>query len=296
MDRAKLDQYLAKEAEQTGVDILLNRKVLKVNRVKESWEIITNEEKYNSKLLVCSEGISGRISRQVGLPLPRPLTPAIQCEIDNISIENPKVVHLFFNKEYAKDFFAWVIPLSKKKARFGLATSNGSPKKRLTKFIESQGYSYDESENWHAHSVITCGPVSKTYSNGVISVGDSAGQVKQTTGGGVNLGGLCAKIAGNVLNKAISERKYSDSFLKLYDQKWRKLLHKEFRSMGFARWLMNKFSDKGISNLLLAFNKYEEEITKKGDMDFQSGIINALRVKPSLIFAGIKEMVKDIFR
>ncbi|MHA2059872.1 MAG: hypothetical protein ACW976_03750, partial [Candidatus Ranarchaeia archaeon] len=149
---------------------------------------------------------------------------------------------------------------------------------------------------WHAHSVLTCGPVSRTVVPYALSVGDSAGQVKQTTGGGVVMGGLCAQIAGETLAKNLKVETKALSDLSSYEKNWRALLKDEFKSMQFARWVSNSLSDKALANLFSALRRYEEEITEKGDMDFQSGIIKALRSKPRLLLTGMKEIILDIFR
>ncbi|MHA2408489.1 MAG: hypothetical protein ACXACA_09010 [Candidatus Ranarchaeia archaeon] len=151
-------------------------------------------------------------------------------------------------------------------------------------------------ENWHAHSVLTCGPVSKTFLPYAISVGDAAGQVKQTTGGGVVMGGLCAQIAANTLSDNLKKKVNAISDLSSYQKEWQTLLKDEFKSMRFARWVSNSLSDKALANLFSALKKYEDEITKKGDMDFQSGVINALRSKPRLLLTGMKEIIHDVFR
>ncbi|HDM35932.1 MAG TPA: NAD(P)/FAD-dependent oxidoreductase, partial [Candidatus Syntrophoarchaeum butanivorans] len=42
----------------------------------------------------------------------------------------------------------------------------------------------------------------RTVSDGFIAVGDAAGQVKPTTGGGIYPGAVCARIAGKVAAEA----------------------------------------------------------------------------------------------
>jgi flavin-dependent dehydrogenase len=110
------------------------------------------------------------------------------------------------------------------------------------------------------------------------------------------MGGLCAQIAGETLAKNLKVETKALSDLSSYEKNWRALLKDEFKSMQFARWVSNSLSDKALANLFSALRRYEEEITEKGDMDFQSGIIKALRSKPRLLLTGMKEIILDIFR
>ena len=46
------------------------------------------------------------------------------------------------------------------------------------------------------------GPPRKTVQGNVMLVGDAAGQVKPTSGGGIYMGAVCAKLAGEVAARA----------------------------------------------------------------------------------------------
>ena len=62
------------------------------------------------------------------------------------------------------------------------------------------------------------GPINRTFTDGFLVVGDAAGQTKATTGGGFNIGGYCALIAGKVASDSIEKDDYSKNFLKRYQQ------------------------------------------------------------------------------
>ena len=54
-------------------------------------------------------------------------------------------------------------------------------------------------------------PLPRTYGQRLVVVGDAAGQVKPTTGGGIYYGLLCADIAAGTLHRAL-EKGESDFF------------------------------------------------------------------------------------
>ena len=51
--------------------------------------------------------------------------------------------------------------------------------------------------------ILPLGPVTRTYADRVVAVGDAAGLVKPTTGGGIYYGLLSGSIAAEVLGDAL---------------------------------------------------------------------------------------------
>lgn len=133
-------------------------------------------------------------------------------------------------------------------------------------------------------SIILSGPIPKTYSDGFLVVGDAAGQVKPTTGGGVVMGGLCAQVAGEVAAEAVIEGNVNSGRLSAYQKEWRRLLSREFYLMRLARRLLNRMSDRNLDKLFKTIikNDFPEVIEEVGDMDFESGVIKKLVFKPKL--------------
>ncbi len=65
------------------------------------------------------------------------------------------------------------------------------------------------------------GPPAATVVDGLVAVGDAAGQVKPTSGGGIYPGLVAAKIAGGVAAAAALEGDGSVERLGEYDRIWR---------------------------------------------------------------------------
>jgi flavin-dependent dehydrogenase len=92
-------------------------------------------------------------------------------------------------------------------------------------------------------------PLHHTSGNRVIVVGDAAGQVKPTTGGGIYYGLLCADIAVDVLDRAIAGNDCSARALSEYERRWKKLLARELRIDRWARRAFERLSDRRIERL-----------------------------------------------
>ncbi len=219
---------------------------------------------------------SRRLAKEAGLVKPKtvPLlgvNTEITCEID------PTMVEVWFGEEIAPGFFAWVIPTSDKQARVGLATRGGDPVKLLTRFIKKRFGTATHTPP-RAGQVLVDGPVSKTSFPGLLLVGDAAGHVKPTTGGGVVLGGLCAIEAGKVAAQALESGDLSEKNSTRYEETWRRLYGAEFKSMQTLRSFADKVSDRRMNRFFRTFSEAGltsvfYDLVADGDMDLQDGVI-----------------------
>jgi len=195
----------------------------------------------------------------------------------------------------APGFFAWAIPLGDGLARVGLACRRGlDPRELLAAFLRRRlGAKLPPGLRRppYAGSVLTCGPIPRTYADRAVVVGDAAGQAKPTTGGGVVLGGLCALLAGRTVAEAVREGDTSEEALRAYELAWRRLLGREFRAMSLARRLLDRLPDKALDLAVRLASELDlgREIAQEADMDFQSGILTAL---PKLALACLARRLK----
>jgi digeranylgeranylglycerophospholipid reductase len=85
-------------------------------------------------------------------------------------------------------------------------------------------------------------------------VGDAAGQVKPTTGGGIYFGHLGAQIAADVLDQALKNDDLSAEQLSRYQERWKARMGKELSRGYRTRWLYNKLNDHQIDAILAALD------------------------------------------
>ena len=283
VDRTALDQHLAEMALDSGAELVLDRRAEKLTISNGSITGVSgagwDEE---ARIVIDAEGPSQRLTTAAHLTNKRrtPLlgvNTEVVCEIDHSMVE------VWFSEETAPGLFAWVIPTSEKQARVGLATREGDPTRLLARFIKKRFNTVYPSPRMG--QVLLDGPVSKTSFPGMLLVGDAAGHVKPTTGGGVVLGGLCAIEAGKAAAQAL-ESDATDATQ--YDEVWKRLYGAEFRSMQIMRSLVDKVSDERMNRFFVAFNKAKlgdklNDLVSEGDMDLQEGIIRHALSEPRLI-------------
>ena len=94
--------------------------------------------------------------------------------------------------------------------------------------------------------ILPLGPVSRTYANRLVAVGDAAGLVKPTTGGGIYYSLISGQLAAQTLDDALRADDLRDSRLRRYELDWRSRLGAEIR-IGLAfRTLASRMSDRAI--------------------------------------------------
>ncbi len=279
IDRELFDRYLADLAEKKGVTVLTEHKVTDVRtsnqgRIRVSFKSTRGVIEAEAKCVVIAEGVSCRLSRRLGFAVPRVRLPAVQHDIEG-GDANIDTVELHFGRRVAPGFFAWVIPLKSDTVRVGVAAYN-FPRKRLKKFLirRFRGSRFKILRKMGGR-VITSGPVRRCVRGGVIIVGDTAGHVKPTTGGGVILGGICARIAGRTVAGFLEKNATDPRVLLSYDATWRRVLGREFSAMKMVRFLLNALTDKILDNLFknMEFFHVDALLERYGDMDFQREVI-----------------------
>jgi digeranylgeranylglycerophospholipid reductase len=293
LDRPGFDRWLADQAIGFGATYLLCSRVrsftLEMGKTK-----LTIQEHDGTRELLCdlvidAEGSPASLLRAAGLrrPEPRNIVNGVLAEVDSLSNMNNEFVELYFGNEYASGFFAWIIPKRDGSAKIGLGVRGHDPVVLLHKFISqhpvaSRKLRKSKILNLTAHPIPLGGPFSKTYANGVLEVGDAAEQVKPTTGGGIIMGILCSRIAGEVAAQSWKQSSYKAEFLSRYQSEWRKMTWKDFLIMRRLRTHLDRISDEKMNNLFEAASRtgVMNDIRNLDDIDLQGSSLLTLAKHP----------------
>ena len=296
VDRRRFDSWLAERASDFGVEIRLNSKVKGINQSKkEPRTVNVDNQKLQSKVVVIAEGVRSVLAKSTGFPTvsKRSKLPAYQYELKGVDIEND-LVEMFYGRRIAPGFFAWIIPLSKDRARVGLAARSKS-KIRLDSALQSHPIISErlkgaEKIRGMGGTVIVGLPKSRISTDGIVVVGDTAGMVKATTGGGVIIGGLTAKLAGETISEALKTSDTSHRMLSKYDRRCRSTYYRELQTMFYAQKALTSLSDKGLDSVVRDANDMGllSIIRREGDMDLQGQVIRKLVANPRTFLLGLK--------
>jgi digeranylgeranylglycerophospholipid reductase len=300
VSRKNFDRALAVMAVEEGVELSLRTRAVgfeKTNQetAKEGQQVklrvLRNgrPETICTSVVIGADGVKSRIASYAGLEKPARVLPGIQIEAPYVS-EDSDFVELFPGS-FAPGFFAWTVPVDEKVSRIGLALEPGlawkngpeerSPLSYLEKFLRSNPHVKARYSGGMLDFVvggIPIGPQEKTISDGILLVGDAAGQAKPTSGGGIYTGAFAAKIAGKVAAQAALEGDTSAERLSEYDQLWRKGLGKELEIGLKIHDYIGKLEDRQLNDLIGSLNTPSilNTITEYGDMDHPSVLMRKL--------------------
>jgi len=254
VDRLLFDEAIASKAQSQGAHYFFSSQVIDITLGKDSIQAETlcsgAKEIFNARAVILANGFRPNLSRKLGLGKIKGFLIGAQAEIE-AKVDEPEV---YLGQEISPGSFAWLVPISANKAYVGLLSTSRAKlhlqKFLLTPFCRSRIMSQEVEIKQRA---IPLGTLSRSYGDRVLVIGDAAGQVKPTTGGGIYFGHLGARIAINVLNEALSSDNLTVDRLGRYQKQWKAKMGKELSHGYWARWAYARLSDRqieGIFNML----------------------------------------------
>ena len=253
VDRVRFDQSLADSGRAAGVEIRTDARVRSI-AIDESRVTVTAEgaAPIAARACVLACGASYRFNRELRLGVPRAFVQSAQLELP---VAGPDQVEVHLGRARAPRGFAWVVPFERggsRCQRLGLmADANaGSLFRRFAADMRARFAPDDEAWPEPRLKILPLGPVTKTYAHRVVAVGDAAGLVKPTTGGGIYYGLLSGQFAADALHEALDADDLRESRLRAYDTRWRDRLGAEIRTGLAFRMLASRFTDRAIDSLV----------------------------------------------
>lgn len=299
LDRAAFDISLAERAQQAGADFNFDSRVSDVITEKEGATVIAlrhgKESKITARAVVIATGFTPGLIGRLGLGAFRDFTVGVQAEVATRGIDE---VEVYFG-DVAPGFFGWIVPITPPMARIGLMSrQNAGPllRKWLAR-LAVQG-SITSAEASLSYGGIPLRPLTRTYGERLIVVGDAAGQVKPTSGGGIFYGLLSAEIAATVLHPALADDDLSAGRLARYERGWRKKLGRELRLGYWARRLFERLSRRQIDRLfeIVRAGGIDEALLQAEDLSFDWHGRTILRLLKYPMVARTLDVIKLPFR
>ncbi len=303
LNRLELDQYLAVCSEKAGVHLHTDHHVKAMKFVDHRWHLFIKQrdhtQQFSSQILISAEGSRARLAQSIGMQIPDRnwLFPALQYEMSGLHDFETDCSELFFGNNFAPGFFGWFIPLSDESARIGIAVNpecSGRTRLYLDKFIRKHPVLNKRTKrgkvmNSYGGVVPASGPIKKTYSKQFFLVGDAAGQTKATTGGGVNIGGYCGRLAGKYASKILSGDYTAIQGCKTYQNQWKSHFEPDLSLMKYIRRMLSYLPDKLWNDLIeIARSTQISDYMESTNIDLHGrGLIN-YAVNPDVLVNGLR--------
>ena len=252
VDRVMFDARLAERAVGAGARILCGTRVRTINCDADFVSVDTSVgSALRARACVLACGARYALHRQLALHPPAMLLHTAQAELP---AARPGDVEVHFGAEIAPEGFAWVVPVSRGDqtyARVGVMCANAAPRyfKRMVDRISARWGISVEATPEPRQKILPLSAIARTYGDRLLVVGDAAGLVKPTTGGGIYYSLLSATLAADTLIDALARGDLGARSLAGYERRWREHLDAELSTQLSLRVLAQRMRDEDIESL-----------------------------------------------
>lgn len=308
IDRIALDRLFYEKAKDHGnITYFLGEKFKSLEYVKNEKQklvlIKTSKRKIVAKILIGSDGPLSLIAKSFGIK--KELIYAMQIRIKSNFKHNE--ASMFFNPKW-KELFGWIVPEGKNNIyRIGLASAKNI-KKNFETFLNVLQINPSDKIDQQG-GIIPYGTMNKAAFDNVLLLGDSAGQVKATTGGGIVMLLISGQIAADCVKRCFKINKFSKKIIRRYYEKPCLItVGKQLRLHYYIRKIFEKCTNTEFETLfqIVKTNKIEQLISLYGDMDFPRSLViklsrdylvikfllNFVKKNPSFIIESLRFLIK----
>lgn len=252
IDRGAFDAARAQRAAAAGARIVSGHRVIGVAVVANGVEVtFANGEPVLARAAILACGANYTLQKRLGLGMPSTFLQSAQLELP---AEHLGDVEIHFGSEIAPKGFAWAVPVKRPSGTFvriGLMAEGDAGlyfARMLKRMRERWGVSVAAAPA-PRRRILPLGSVGRSYADRVVAVGDAAGLVKPTTGGGIYYSVVSGEIAAEVLGARLADGDLSASGLKDYERRWRARFQSEFSAQLALRFVAQKMRDTDIDAL-----------------------------------------------
>jgi geranylgeranyl reductase family protein len=249
IDRPAFDRALADRAIAAGADVRTGARVSALEVHATGVRATAGGTTVNARMAVLACGASYAFQRRFGFGLP---TTYLQTAQRELPARHPGDVELHFGQDVAPGGFAWAVPVRRPEGSFvrvGVMASRdilGCYTRMMGRVADRWGVL--NPEHPPRLKILPLGAIGRTYGDRMLAIGDAAGLVKPTTGGGIHYSIVSAALAADVAIGALARDRLDATTLSAYERAWRAELAAEFDAQHALRDVVTKLSDTAIDS------------------------------------------------
>jgi geranylgeranyl reductase family protein len=249
INRSSWEQQLAKDCETNGVEFLFQSPA---KGFSNSGVKVQQGDSIRGRVYIAADGPSSKMARWANLSVdlsPSNLSSSFGYQYQEVDYGEP-VVDMYFGPHVAPGGYAWIIPKGEGVANVGVGIRNPfvmegySLRRSFDSFIKnplaSKKLARAKSKFQISGLIPVGGPLPKTYSDNLMVVGDAAGMVMASNGGGIPTGIVTGWLAG----KTAADHLEHDSPLVLYETRWKSQIGKVLNTALTIRKMLDRFMNK----------------------------------------------------
>jgi len=251
IDRAVFDSALADRAMLAGAEIVRGQRVTSLDPSTDGVDVtLADGGHLRARVVVLACGANYAFQKRLGLGMPSTFLQSAQLELP---ADRPGDVEIHFGSEIAPKGFAWAVPVQRREGTFvrvGVMADGDAGayfSKMLTRVAEPWGVALPDTQP--RRRMLPLASVKRSYADRVLAVGDAAGLVKPTTGGGIYYSVVSGEIAAEVLSSRLATNDLSAAAMQEYENRWRGRFQSEFTAQLALRFVAQRMRDTDIDAL-----------------------------------------------
>ncbi len=259
LNREVFDKTLAENAEKAGARLMTDTRatgvIMNGGQVVGVRAVHNGEDiEFMAKVVIGADGHWSITRRSAGLDRYfRDYVTCAQYQLGGLDLETPSVNEFWMGEKYAPGGYAWVFPKGREVANVGLGVrvKHTKPAIEYLKDFIARDPRFRNAEILKKNGGIcpVSGTLDRIVADGLMLVGDAAGQLIPMTGAGIHSAIEAGKMAGRVAAEAVKEGDVSEKRLSAYRAEFDEYWGKRIRDSGRALEMLDRFSDEDLNTL-----------------------------------------------
>jgi len=252
IDREVFDSALARRAEAAGATVIRGGRVTAIDPAADGVTLtVQDREPVRARSVILACGANYAFQKRLGLGMPATFLQSAQLELPADRLGD---VEIHFGSEIAPKGFAWAVPVRRAGGTFvriGVMADADAGlyfSRMLARVRDCWAVAVPDSLA-PRRRMLPLASVKRTYADRVLAVGDAAGLVKPTTGGGIYYSVVSGEIAAEVLGRRLAVNGLSAAALREYEESWRRRFQSEFTAQLALRFVAQRMRDADIDAL-----------------------------------------------
>ena len=249
----------------------------------------TSERKIKTRMLIGCDGPLSSVGKQLNVKNDVLYASQIRTKANF----NEDEAAMYFDPQW-KQLFGWIVPEGNQVFRIGIAAAK-NVRNCFKRYLEKLDIDIDNKIDQQG-GIIPYGIMNRVAFDNILLLGDAAGQVKATTGGGIIMLLTAAKYASRCVNLCFKNETFSKKFIKKnYEKPCSHTIGRELKLHYLIRLILEKFKEKDFEVFfkIIKENKIERIISFYGDMDFPKTLVAKLLRNRTVLGFIFKFLVKN---
>jgi len=249
----------------------------------------TSERKIKTRMLIGCDGPLSSVGKQLNVKNDVLYASQIRTKANF----NEDEAAMYFDPQW-KQLFGWIVPEGNQVFRIGIAAAK-NVRNCFKRYLEKLDIDIDNKIDQQG-GIIPYGIMNRVAFDNILLLGDAAGQVKATTGGGIIMLLTAAKYASRCVNLCFKNETFSKKFIKKnYEKPCSHTIGRELKLHYLIRLILERFKEKDFEVFfkIIKENKIERIISFYGDMDFPKTLVAKLLRNRTVLGFIFKFLVKN---